>query len=185
MATPTTLPAAWTTGQVLTSTALNNLRGAFRILQVVSTAKTDTFTTTSTTYTDITGLTATITPSSTSSKIMIFAQVSFSVGPSAGNAAFFRINGGNASSFIGNGSSTRTQAAIFGPNATGWTIGLTAVTYPIIYLDSPATTSATTYAVQGRTGTAGTLYLNRSEIDTDSANYGRLTSSITVMEISA
>lgn len=185
MATPTTLPASFTAGQVLTAAQMNALRGAFRVLQVVSTAKTDTFTTTSTTYTDVTGLTATITPSSTTSKILVCAQVSFSVGPSAGNAAFFRINGGNASSFIGNGSSTRTQAAIFAPNATGWTVGLTAVTYPIIYLDSPSTTSATTYAVQGRTGTAGTLYINRSEIDTDSANYGRLTSSITVMEISA
>jgi hypothetical protein len=185
MATPTTLPASFTAGQVLTAAQMNALRGAFRVLQVVSTAKTDTFTTGSTTYTDITGLTATITPSSTSSKILIYAQVSFSAGPSAGNAAFFRINGGNASNFIGNGASTRTQAAIFAPNSASWPVGFTAVTYPIMYLDSPATTSATTYAVQGRTGTAGTLYINRSDLDTDSANYGRVASSITVMEISA
>jgi hypothetical protein len=185
MATPTTLPASFTTGQVLTAAQMNNLRGAFRVLQVVSTAKTDTFTTTSTSYTDVTGLTATITPSSATSKIMIYAQVSFSAGPSAGNAAFFRINGGNASAFVGAAASTRTQSAIFAPNSASLPVGFTAYTYPIIYLDSPATTSATTYAVQGRAGTSGTVYINRSDLDSDNANYGRVTSSITVMEISA
>ena len=45
------------------------------ILQVVSTTKTDTFTSTSTSMVDITGLSATITPSSTSSKILVMASV--------------------------------------------------------------------------------------------------------------
>ena len=184
MATPTNLPASFTTAQVLTAGQMNDMRGAFRILQVVS-GSTSTIASNSTTTMADTGLTATITPQSTTSKILVFAQVSFSAGPSAGNAAFFRINGGNASAFVGNGSSTRTQSAIFAPNSASWPVGFTAVTYPIMYLDSPATTSATTYAVQGRTGTAGTLYINRSDLDTDSANYGRVTSSITVMEISA
>ena len=44
---------------------------AGHVLQVVSTTKTDFFSTTSTTYVDVTGLSATITPSSTSSKILV------------------------------------------------------------------------------------------------------------------
>ena len=43
-----------------------------KVLQVVSTAKTDTFSTSSTSFTDITGLSVAITPSATSSKILVF-----------------------------------------------------------------------------------------------------------------
>jgi len=43
-----------------------------KVLQVVSATKTDTFSTSSTSFVDVTGLTANITPSSTSSKIMVF-----------------------------------------------------------------------------------------------------------------
>jgi hypothetical protein len=56
----TTLPAAIATGKVL---------------QVVQTTKTDTFTTTSTSFTDVTGLSVSITPSSASSKILIFSEI--------------------------------------------------------------------------------------------------------------
>ena len=49
----------------------NNINVTGNILQVVSTTKTDTFSTTSTSYVDITGLSVSITPTSTSSKIFI------------------------------------------------------------------------------------------------------------------
>ncbi len=56
----------------------------------------------------------------------------------------------------------------------------------IIYLDSPSSTSALTYKVQGRTaGSGNTLYLNRSALDSDSDSYYRAGSSITLMEIGA
>ena len=48
MATPTTLPATFVAGNVLTAAQMNDLRGAFRVLQIVSTTKTDTFTTSNT-----------------------------------------------------------------------------------------------------------------------------------------
>ena len=54
------------------------------VLQVVQATKTDTFTTTSSTWTNITGLTATITPTSTSSKILIMGSVPFGI-----NASYF------------------------------------------------------------------------------------------------
>ena len=71
MATPTTLPSSFTAGQVLTAAQMNDLRGAFRVLQVVSSTWTTAAINSTTTYAD-TGLTATITPSATSSKVLVF-----------------------------------------------------------------------------------------------------------------
>lgn len=185
MATPTTLPATFTAGQVLTAAQMNDLRGAFRVLQVVSTTKTSAFTTTSTSFVDITGLTATITPSSTNSKILVIANVSCTMGGSSGNSGFLRLNGGNASTYIGDAAGSRSRAASYiYLNTTIYAINNTTFHEDLIYLDSPATTSATTYAAQARVS-AGTFYVNQSATDTDAAAWGRTASSITVMEISA
>ena len=73
MATPTTLPAAFTAGQVLTSTQMNNLRGAFRVLQVVQGTATAQVDNSTTTRAD-TGLTATITPQASSSKVLVLVS---------------------------------------------------------------------------------------------------------------
>jgi hypothetical protein len=185
MATPTTLPATFTAGQVLTAAQMNNLRGAFRVLQVVQTVKSDTFSTTSATFTDVTGLSATITPSATSSKILIAAFVNFSSTTGAEHGASIRLDGGNSGNFVGDAASNRIRAAAYSNNNTGWVVGLSILPSTIVYLDSPATTSATTYKVQARRNNAGTMYLNRTDTDADSAVYARTPSSITVMEISA
>ena len=62
MATQTNLPAAWTSGQVLTAAALNNLRGAFRIMQIVSATTSTEQSSSSSTYADATSLSVSITP---------------------------------------------------------------------------------------------------------------------------
>ena len=179
MATPTTLPASFTAGQVLTAAQQNALRGAFRVLQVVSTTKSDTFTSAATTFTDITGLTATITPQSATSTILVVVSVSGcnDVGVTSGG---FRIARGGTGIFVGTTSGSRLSGQQIEPPAADRmiTVGLTV-------LDSPATTSATTYSVQMRNSAAGTFYVNRSKTDTDSAQYWRGASSITVMEISS
>jgi hypothetical protein len=56
----------------------------------------------------------------------------------------------------------------------------------ITFVDSPATTSAVTYKLQGRgwNSSAGTFYINQSAAENNSANFGRTLSTITVMEIS-
>jgi hypothetical protein len=51
-------------------------------------------------------------------------------------------------------------------------------------LDSPATTSATTYKLEMKMN-SGTSFVNRSNADTDSAVFARYASTITVMEIAA
>ena len=180
MATPTTLPSTFVAGNVLTAAEMNNLRGAFRVLQVVSTAKTDTFTTTSATFVDATGLSAAITPSATSSKVLIIVQLT--PGANYGGPILVKMTGGNSGTYIGDAASNRTRVA------TGPLVG--SVNHigsgALVYLDSPATTSATTYQVQVASLISGTaIYLNRSHTDTDSSGFNRAASSIIVMEVSA
>lgn len=183
MATPTTLPSSFTAGNVLTATEMNNLRGAFRIMQVVSTAKVDTFTTTSQTFADITGLTATITPSSTSSKVLIIAQIAVSTG-FATAYGFFKLAGGNTANYVGTAAGNRVSAVFGGYSTADQSAVVQGLT--IVYLDSPATTSATTYSVQTRGGlSVPSVAVNRSHPDNNDANAVRGASSITVMEVSA
>ena len=59
--------------------------------------------------------------------------------------------------------------------------------YSVTFLDSPSTTSATTYKVQLSTeasGNTGDVFVNRSGEDTNNNQHSRVTSSITVMEVS-
>ena len=181
MATPTTLPASFVSGAVLTAAQMNNLRGAFRVLQVVQDIKTDTFTTTSTTFVDITGLSVTITPSSTTSQVLIIANLAYGLPFSAG--CFYRIAGGNATTYVGDAGGSRVRSSFggfFDTNGSNHQVGAS-----IVYLDSPATTSATTYRVQAAVPTGNTAFVNRGGNDSDDARFARSASSIIVMEISA
>lgn len=180
MATPTTLPATFTSGQVLTAAQMNNLRGAFRILQVVSTAKTDTFSTTSTSFTDVTGLSVSITPSATSSKILVFGYVMTGISGDIGlNGRLMR---DSTAIFIGDTASNRPRDTFYNAPTNLPTSGFG---FSPVFLDSPNSTSATTYKFQIAV-VSGTGYINRTGSDRDFTTYdGRTASSITVMEISA
>lgn len=181
MATPTTLPATFVAGNVLTAAQMNDLRGAFRILQVVSTTKTDTFTTSSTTMTDITGLSVTITPSATSSKILVIVALS-GAGTATQSAAFFRLMRDATAIAVATSTSNRIATTVSTGDAASLYNSMSAV-----HLDSPASTSALTYKVQGQVqgGATSTIYVNRGSADTDTIAFSRQVSSITVMEISA
>jgi hypothetical protein len=185
MATPTSLPATFVAGNVLTAQQMNDLRGAFRVLQCLEIVKLDTFSTSSTSFVDITGLTQSISPSATSSKILLIGSVNISIQDTYDRAVYLKFAGGNSGTYIGDTASNRTRASsgihhfLYGFKARDTQI------QSIVYLDSPNTTSATTYSVQMRVAGAVTGYVNRSGIDTDAADYGRFSSSLTVMEISA
>lgn len=189
MATPTTLPATFVAGNVLTAAQMNDLRGAFRILQVISTTDTATFSASlaQNAETEYTALATTITPSATSSKILLIANVNLSNGPDNPGGTYC-LRRGSTNIAIGDAAGSRAQvttqsymvlASAESPLAT-----------PAIFLDSPATTSATTYRImlrQMRTGT-NTVYANRSVNDPNGAStlFGaRSVSTLTVMEISA
>ena len=146
-----------------------------KILQVVSTVKLDVFSTTSTTLVDITGLSVTITPTAATSKILVMTQVSVGHSP-VGSGSYLDLVRDSTSIFnstaaAGGGYTLRYNGMVFDQYSS--------MPVPFIYLDSPATTSATTYKVQTATST-GTQYVNRNGAGT----YGA-TSSITVMEVSA
>lgn len=179
MATPTTLPATFTAGQVLTAAQMNNLRGAFRVLQVVSTTKTDTFTTTSTTFTDVTGLSVSITPSSTSSKVLVFGSITGSHDVGAAYLGL-RMMRDTTPIMVGDTAGNRTSSfTIFAANNE------TQQTVAGQVLDSPASVSALTYKWQVASIGGGTAFVNRSDADTNVNYVFRSASSITALEISA
>jgi hypothetical protein len=161
MATPTNLPAAQTTGNVLTAAYMNDLRGAFRILQVVQDTSTTVQSTTSATYVD-TDLSLTITPQSTGSKILaVFAGVSFS-----------NSTGTEGACNIVRSSTTIAEAIGLSYNSAGNAIGSPI----IVVLDSPSTASAVTYKVQfKRVGGVGSFLVNPN------SSFG----SLTLLEVSA
>ena len=185
MATPTTLPSSFSSGAVLTAAQMNNLRGAFRVLQVVSTTKTDTFTTTSTSFVDVTGLSVSITPSATSSKVLVIATVAMSGTAAAGTNQGIQIVRDSTAIGIGDAAGSRTRAT-YGTYQPGGLVQNNAVTFlgGGHVLDSPNTTSATTYKVQMRvSGSTGVV--NRNGDDADSSINYRMASTITAFEVSA
>lgn len=184
MATPTTLPSTFVAGDVLTAAQMNNLRGAFRVLQVVSTTKTDTFTTTSTSFTDVTGLSATITPSATSNLVLVLVSMGMSntVAQAYVHSALIR---GSTQIALGDAAGTRTRAFNGMMQAGGTAVNNEVLNFGGgIFLDSPATTAATTYKMQIRVN-ANTGTVNRNGGDADASTTPRTVSSITLMEISA
>lgn len=150
------------------------------VIQVVSTTKTDTFTTSSTSFVDVTGLTATITPQFSTSKILVMAQISISGSNNLG-LGHFKLAGGNTSSYVGAAAGSRVQAVFGGYTAADTDDFL--MSHILQYLDSPATTSATTYSVQARQAFNGAVWVNRTVTDSDSVLYPRGASTITLMEI--
>jgi hypothetical protein len=154
-----------------------------KVLQVVTTFKSDTFTTsTGNTWVDITGLSATITPTSATSKVLILTSLVMQ-GKNGQNGAFAKLVRGATDIGIGDAAGSRTRTTfdtyISDDDDYGGQNGH-------MYLDSPATTSATTYKwqVYGSAATAN-VYVNRGENDADSAARGRSASSIILLEIGA
>jgi hypothetical protein len=145
---------------------MNNLRGAFRILQVVSASTSTIVTVTTTTQTD-TGLTATITPQDANNKILVIVSQTF--GKNAGNA-----NNAVVSRLLRGATSIVTfqGAALY----TGTTVDLVGPSASLVWLDSPATTSATTYKTQ---------FANFTAAANVTANTNNATASIILCEVSA
>ena len=148
------------------------------VVQVKSTAKTDTFSTTSSTFVDVTGLSVSITPTSASNKIMVFADIKLN-GQTGTNTAYARLVRDSTAIYVGDAAGSRQQAS---SSARITTEGV--ASSGNMFLDSPATTSATTYKVQISVNTAsGTIYVNQGSDDTNASTRARYTSSITVMEV--
>jgi len=156
-------------GQVLTSAGADAaptfeaLPSSGKILQVLSQVVTTKFATSSTSYTD-TGITLAITPSSSSNKILVTMMGLFGTG-SGGENNFFQVLRGSTQ--LGEDVSIKQNdyTAVF-PRT-------------IVFLDSPSTTSATTYKVQVKAA-SNEVFMNR-----DNNNNQMGFSTITLTEVAA
>lgn len=151
------------------------------VLQVVQVVKTDTWSTTSNTLADITGMSVSITPTNSANKILVLVQMTCGTGDARMNVNLYR---GATSIYVGDTAGSRQRVS----GMTTYTANYQASGMPIVisYLDSPATTSATTYKLMGASDSNGYgTFVNRSGTDSDSAIFWRSASSITVMEIAA
>ena len=151
------------------------------IKQVVQTVKTDAWSSTSTSYVDITGMSATITPTNSANKILVMVSLAIAAGTEHGGAQLVR---GSTSLGLGDAAGSATRATMYalrmqnvGTNAAGTGTGY-------MYLDSPATTSATTYKVQAICPTGNTVAVNQSaNLGSIDSNYWRVSSTITLFEV--
>jgi hypothetical protein len=177
--TTATRPASPYTGQAIYDTTLSQVLvyngTAFvptgKIAQVVSTFKSDAFSTTSTSFVDVTGLTVSVTPTLNTSKILIMAMVSTSA--STTNDHYLNLNRDSTAICQTTSGSTISTAHLYIPS------NAMTLHNPIIFLDSPATTSAIAYKIQAKVG-SDTMYVNRRGADTTGS-----TSTITVFEVLA
>lgn len=181
-----TLPDA--TGTLLSSATTTGFP-AGSVLQVVQGVKTDTFVTSATvTDTAVTGLTVSITPTSSSSKILVICNLGIAAENAQGGAAkLTRTIGGSTTQLsLASAAGSRSRGSFAGSAYRGSASSYLLMLWhqSLTFLDSPATTSATTYGVQVSSLSTGT-YINRSGTDTDSADMYRGVSYITVMEIAA
>ena len=158
-----------------------------KILQVVSTTKTDPFTASlgAGAFTSVTGLSATITPTSASSKILVMVDVNGAQATTSQGHITIRLLRGATE--IGSGGASGSRTTAFSATRMNYSEVGNAVSTSGAYLDSPATTSATTYSVQigNAKTTTQTMAVNRSAADTDNVAYIRTSSTIVVMEVSA
>ena len=133
------------------ATGIDNIKAATgAVLQVVNfrSPNSGNVTTTSTSYVD-TGIAATITPTSTSSKILVIANLNGLKKGNSNNIVSTRLLRGSTELGDIDSMNTYTDSQIAA--AAGASIS---------YLDNPSTSSAVTYKVQFASAGGGTVYIN-------------------------
>ena len=151
-----------------------------KILQVIQTAKTDTDSTTSTSFVDMAGMTVSITPSAATSKVLVFLNLYINSGDLY--MVNMRLLRDSTPIFIGDqANSNRARSTFVHRLKDAQTYG----NYSGQFLDSPATTSATTYKMQWAEESGATATLNIADHGSDIFKYGTTSSTITVMEVGA
>jgi hypothetical protein len=152
------------------------------VVQVLQTVKSDTLGFASSSFTDLAGLSVTITPKSSSSKILVTCAVHFTVSSDNYSIAY-RILRDSTAVGIGDADGNRLRAS-FMDNQTGG--GDHQSSSCFTFLDSPNTTSAVTYKIQAASELGASSQINRNQNannDSTDPKYARPSSTITVMEI--
>ena len=153
---------------------------AGHVIQVVSVPTTDQFTTSSNTFTNCTPMTVNITPSATTSKVLVL--VNMNVGGTADCRTGFALQRDSTDIFQASDSSNRQGST----TATASAEDNSMYNVAFQFLDSPSSIAQITYHVQVSAQTNGseTMYLNRPGTNADAQYTKHTASSITVMEIS-
>jgi hypothetical protein len=148
-----------------------------KVGQVVQTVKGNVSSTTSGSYNQISGLTASITPSSSSSKVLV--KIAMQIGQSNTSTATFKAYRGSTIIGIGDADGSRQRVSTrVSPDNQHWM-------FPVYYeyLDSPSTSSAVTYSMYWSSGDF--TYINRTHSNGNdtSRDQAKPISTITLMEI--
>jgi hypothetical protein len=154
------------------------------VIQIVQVKKTDTFSTNSQSFVDITGLSASITPTSASNTILVCANFN----ASGDQHSDIRLVRGSTPIAIGDASGSQIQSTFhfyMGMSSSGG--GYNIYNLAMMWMDNPATTSSVTYKAQASNNwtSSYTTLLNRTFQDQDAGYNGRTPSTITLMEIAA
>ena len=165
MATQTNLPASFVSGAILTAQQQNDLRGAFRVLQVKSMTYSTQVSKANDTYSGI-GLSQTITPQSTTSTILVIAHVNglYKGAETANNSINLKMLRGATQIYL-------TEGLLY----TGTAIANRG-TATLMAMDSPASTSTLTYSVEA---------MNPNNASSVAIQAFNVTSSLYLFEISA
>ena len=183
------IPAASIVG-VCTS-GLTKTGGFGKILQVVSSTKTDTASTASGTPANISGLTPTITTTETNSKVLVMMDVKLSCasyGDHVGLNLYRSITGGSAGEiYRGDADSSRGRFSfgaedMFGNNGDHQVKQVSST-----FVDSPSQAAGTeiVYSIQWNHLSGTAIYLNRDGDNSNDARSPRMASSLTLIEIAA
>lgn len=157
------------------------LQAPGHVLQTLTAAKKDVFSTTSTSFVDITGMSITITPSSASNKILFSWNLTYGINGDIAHAYVMAMRDSTNILVADDDGGSRTEAThvlnAYAGSGTHHVVNG-------VFLDSPNTTSATTYKLQMKSSNGSAIYINRSGRDNNAAAYdGRSTSSMCVQEI--
>ena len=186
-----TAPTAVTAGDALTASGQNILvnndiamrAAAVNIQSTCLTTATTVGAGAASTWYDFTGFTVTITPTASNSKILVFGQVL--CGSAAGALTFIKMLRGSTDISVGTGSLGSRLACHSGAIGMNDANDNWAHVVPFSFLDSPSTTSATTYKLQVQVHNASQIYMNRTYADGDVSYQPRGVSTITAIEVPA
>jgi hypothetical protein len=152
------------------------------VLQVVSTTKTDAFSVSVAAGADVavTGLTASITPSSTSSKIFVNLSIGLG-GEQGGFASGVVLLRDSTKIALGDSAGSRVRES----GGSGAPDSFIAGNQNVLFLDTPNTDSSITYScnVSHTETITRTIFVNRGRTDTDSNRSKRTVSTLTLMEV--
>ena len=152
-----------------------------KVLDYKSVTKTSVFTTTSGSFTDITGLSVSITPAA-SSLVLVLGACQYSTSGSGGSRQHIRLVRDSTPIAIGDAAGNRSQST-FSSEANGG--GGEMRTGSLFHLDTHGANGSTavTYKFQAGALDGNTFQLNKSVSDSDSSSYPRVASFLTILEL--